>query len=65
MSKNTAVTARFEWKLADLWMGVFWKTSTMPIRGEHVPMQTDIWVCLLPCVPLHITIHRNLNAIPF
>lgn len=41
------VHARFEWKLADFWVGVFWKRAAT---------STDIWICLLPCVPLHITI---------
>jgi hypothetical protein len=30
-----------EWKLADLWIGVFFT------RG-------DVWVCILPCLPIHI-----------
>jgi hypothetical protein len=35
-----------EWKLADLWIGAFWK------RKGH---SLDIWVCLLPCLPIHWT----------
>lgn len=35
---------RLEFKLSDLWIGAFWKTS-----GHCL----DLWVCLLPCVPLH------------
>jgi hypothetical protein len=38
--------ARFEWKLADMWIGVFWKRSDV----------LHVWICLLPCVPLHIEI---------
>jgi hypothetical protein len=41
------VRVALEWKLADLWIGAFWK------RGEY---ELDIWVCLLPCLPIHITI---------
>lgn len=37
--------ACFEWKLEDFWIGVFWKNQ------EDV---LDVWVCLLPCVPLHV-----------
>ena len=37
---------RFEWKLPDLWIGVFWKHGKF---GDF-----DIWICLIPCVPLHI-----------
>jgi len=36
---------RFEWTLADLWVGVFW-------RRERYSL--DVWVCLLPCIPLHL-----------
>jgi hypothetical protein len=36
------------WKPQDLWLGVFWK--------EH-PWNTrvDIWICLVPMVPIHLT----------
>lgn len=37
---------RLEFKLADCWIGVFWKQQAR----RH-----DVWVCLLPCLPLHIT----------
>lgn len=37
--------ARFEWKWADLWVGLFFKRA-----GNSV----DIWLCMLPCIPLHI-----------
>jgi hypothetical protein len=37
---------QFEFKPQDLWVGAFWKTS-----GNCV----DLWVCVLPCVPLHIS----------
>ena len=38
--------AEFEWKPQDLWIGAFWKRI-----GNCV----DLWVCILPCVPLHIS----------
>jgi hypothetical protein len=40
---------RFEFKLADLWVGAFWKSNSD---------QVDVWICLIPCVPLHITYYR-------
>ena len=40
---------RFEFKLQDMWVGVYWLRS-LTLR------QTDIWICLLPCLPLHITV---------
>ncbi len=36
---------RIEFKLQDLWVGVFWKNTTY---------QFDVWICLVPCFPLHI-----------
>lgn len=37
---------QLELKLQDLWVGAFWKRT-----GGSV----DVWVCLVPCVPLHIS----------
>lgn len=37
---------RFEFKKQDLWIGAFWKTDR---NGWN------IWICLLPCLPLHIS----------
>ena len=33
-----------EFKLQDMWMGVYWKNRKQDI---------DIWICLLPCFPIH------------
>jgi hypothetical protein len=38
--------AQLEWKLQDFWIGAFWKR-----QGNCI----DLWVCLLPCVPLHVS----------
>ena len=35
-----------EWKPADLWIGAFWRRA----RREDF----DLWVCLLPCLPIHV-----------
>jgi hypothetical protein len=35
---------RVEFKPQDLWVGAYWK------RVGHV---LDVWLCLLPCLPLH------------
>lgn len=46
-----------EWKLEDCWVGVFWKRGV--IQGDHVDGKTlDIWICLLPCLPIHLTFRR-------
>jgi hypothetical protein len=40
---------QLEWKLQDFWLGVFWKRTKL---------HTDIWICLIPCIPIHITLWR-------
>lgn len=34
-----------ERKLEDFWIGAYWKWSVERL---------DVWICLLPCLPLHI-----------
>lgn len=38
--------AQFEVKLEDLWVGAFWKRC-----GNC----WDLWICLIPCFPLHVS----------
>lgn len=40
---------RLELKLADCWIGVFWKRTELLSYWKW-----DVWLCLLPCVPLHV-----------
>lgn len=47
------MSVRLEFKLQDAWVGVFWKKS---------PTATDIWICLVPCVPIHLTLNRRTPA---
>jgi hypothetical protein len=55
------IRVRLEFKLADLWVGVFWRW-TLGVRGSverpryfgHDAL--DIWVCLLPMFPTHVTL---------
>lgn len=42
---------RLEFKPQDMWVGAFWKTS-----GN---LKTDIWICILPTLPIHITIEEQ------
>jgi len=42
-----ALQVRLEFKLADLWVGAFWARRN---DGLHV------WICLLPCLPIHIVL---------
>lgn len=41
---------RVEFKVQDLWIGLFWQTK--PVDGVH-RYRTDWWLCLLPCIPIH------------
>lgn len=41
------IRPRLEFKLQDMWIGVYWKSV-----GHAV----DVWVCLIPCVPIHFTL---------
>lgn len=46
---NAALSVGIEWKLPDLWLGVFWKGD----RDERI-----VWVCLIPCVPIRFHYQR-------
>lgn len=35
-----------EWKVQDCWIGLFWRVDKE---------RFDLWFCLLPCIPIHIT----------
>lgn len=45
--------ARFEFKPADAWIGAFWRQSQGILH---------IWICLIPCVPLHVEVRRSGHA---
>jgi hypothetical protein len=45
---------RLEFKPEDLWIGVFWRRG----RDWYVP-KLHVWVCLIPCFPLHFTFDRE------
>jgi len=44
-----------EFKIEDCWVGAFWKTNNIQTVEGDVKFSTDIWICLLPCLPIHIT----------
>jgi hypothetical protein len=56
---------RLEFKLQDLWIGVFWKrVRLLPCKLQDViknridpatlPVQYDMWICLVPALPIHL-----------
>jgi hypothetical protein len=47
--------SRFEVKLADLWIGVYWEWSQDVL---------EIWICFVPCIPLHIQIIPPVQTLP-
>lgn len=49
------LTAAIEWKPQDLWIGAFWKRTTFQTGYRGV----DLWLCLIPCLPLHIWWYRK------
>lgn len=40
---------RLEVKLPDLWIGAFWK-----LDRSHFWTHFDLWVCVVPCLPIHV-----------
>jgi hypothetical protein len=53
--------SKFEFKIEDFWVGVFWKTSLKKNEsGEYMYSdydwwyQRDVWIILIPCFPLHL-----------
>jgi hypothetical protein len=48
------MSIRLEWVPRDLWVGCFWKTTDYSWET-----QIDLWICLLPCLPIHITWARD------
>lgn len=47
---------RFEFKIEDAWIGLFWKHGYANTDAGCVRLWTDIWICFVPCIPLHLTI---------
>lgn len=45
---------RWEWKVADAWVGVFWHRGSWSQAGSTDGRTLDIWVCILPMLPIHL-----------
>lgn len=43
--KRITFKIRLEFKIQDLWIGIFWKKK---IRLYN------IWICVIPCFPIHV-----------
>jgi hypothetical protein len=54
---------KLEFKLQDMWIGAYWETKEHPSKGQDPVLRgcykrVDIWICLLPTVPVHIWFYR-------
>ena len=47
---DKAFSYRLEFNIADAWIGAYW--SGRSLVGNNAGW--DLWICLLPCLPLHI-----------
>lgn len=54
-----------EFKLADLWIGAFWRTQEVNYGSivGNVMEDLHVWICVVPCFPIHII--RSWKWIPF
>ena len=53
---NNKTWISLEFKLEDLWIGVFWKSINADY-GSILGIVTEdlhIWICIIPCLPIHI-----------
>lgn len=46
------ISITLEFKLVDLWIGLFWKCQEQDLH---------IWICLLPTLPIHIILNKGAN----
>jgi hypothetical protein len=55
------VKVGLEFKPQDVWVGVYWKTTrefgaeTGDPEQSLVCVRCDMWLCLLPCLPIHFS----------
>jgi hypothetical protein len=53
---------RLEFKAADCWIGVYWAWSKQSnLLQQVIHDQLDIWVCLMPTVPIHFVFVRRTS----
>ena len=47
--RNDESYLRLEFKAEDCWVGLFWRWERLYFHA---------WVCLLPCLPIHVCVRR-------
>ena len=52
---------RIDFKIKDFWIGIFWRRRKeeclFHVLRDGCPAVTyafDLWICLFPCLPIHI-----------
>lgn len=45
----------FEYKISDFWIGLYYKCNRNDRLPNEIIKEVDIWVCFIPCFPLHIS----------
>ena len=54
MQRTARTKVRIEFKLQDMWVGCYWDTDLVRDGGTWKWYRhTDVWICLLPMLPLH------------
>jgi len=57
--QNIHIDVYWEWKLADFWIGIY---SELERPTFLMPTRLDVWVCLLPCIPIHFVAKWTTNV---
>jgi len=53
---------KFEFKIRDMWIGIYWTYGTIVLVYERKSyVQYDIWLCLVPCFPIHLIINGKVK----
>lgn len=50
---------RLEFVPRDVWVGAYWRRDTARDNAPFAFDSYDLWLCLLPCLPLHVTWYRE------
>jgi hypothetical protein len=45
----------------DFWVGMFWRRIMCSTDEGPQPLATDIWLCLVPCLPIHLTYWHDVR----
>jgi hypothetical protein len=58
------MSVKIEFIPNDLWVGIYWKRTNAILDSGPSAAATDVYVCIIPCFPIHITVWHRLS-IPF